>query len=76
MRLYHHKTDGGAEYLCSECVPGTNEGNLSESKYLVRIDGNTRQDAELFVRESKPTATIKEMGAPQVPPSPPSKSSP
>jgi len=60
MRLYHHKTDGGAEYLCSECSPGTNEGSLSESQYLIRIDGNINQDAELFVRESKPTATIKE----------------
>ena len=25
MRLYHHKTDGGAEYLCSNAVEGTEE---------------------------------------------------
>lgn len=52
MRLYYHRTDGGAEYLCSEPVPGTNEGSFG-SKYLVRIDGNIRKDAELFVRENK-----------------------
>ena len=25
MRLYYHKTDGGAEYLCSNAVEGTEE---------------------------------------------------
>ena len=29
MRLYHHKTDGGAEYLCSEAVWGTDEGSMN-----------------------------------------------
>jgi hypothetical protein len=50
MKLFYHKTDGGAEYLCSECVPGTDEGSLL-SQYIVRIDGNIRKDAELLVRE-------------------------
>lgn len=50
MKLYHHKTDGGAEYLCSEFVKGTNEGNLN-SKYIVRIDGNIKIDAELFIKK-------------------------
>lgn len=51
MRLYYHKTDGGAEYLCSSCVPGTEEGDLRNSKYIVRIDGNIEKDAELMVRD-------------------------
>jgi hypothetical protein len=50
MRLYYHRTDGGARYLCSEAVPGTEEGSF-KSKYVVRIDGNIRKDAELLIRE-------------------------
>ena len=49
MRLYYHKTDGGAEYLCSEAVPGTDEGSF-QSKYIVRIDGVITKDAELYIR--------------------------
>ena len=49
MKLYYHKTDGGAEYLCSGCVKGTNEGSF-DSKYIIRIDGNIKKDAELFVK--------------------------
>ncbi len=49
IELYHHKTDGGAEYLCSECVKGTDEGCL-KSKYIVRIDGDI-VDGELLIKE-------------------------
>jgi hypothetical protein len=49
MRLYYHKTDGGAEYLCSEAIKGTEEGSF-DSEYIVRIDGNIRKDVELNVR--------------------------
>jgi hypothetical protein len=49
MKLYYHRTDGGAEYLCSSKVKGTNEGSLN-SKYIVRIDGDITKDAELSVR--------------------------
>jgi len=49
MKLYYHKTDGGAEYLCSNKVKGTDEGSL-RSKYIVRIDGNLKKDAELFIK--------------------------
>jgi len=50
MRLYYHKTDGGAEYLCSSKVEGTeNEGSF-DSKYIIRIDGDITKDAELNVR--------------------------
>jgi len=53
MKLYYHKTDGGAEYLCSNKVKGTtNEGSFS-SKYIVRIDGDITKDAELTVRNKK-----------------------
>jgi len=54
MRLYYHKTDGGAEYLTDtfiECSNGHKEGTVtSETKYVVRIDGDIEQDAELCVR--------------------------
>ena len=38
-RLYHHKTDGGAEYLCSSAVPGTNEGAFEGADTIIRLDG-------------------------------------
>lgn len=37
MKLYYHKTDGGAEYLCTKAVEGTTEGDLHFS--AVRLDG-------------------------------------
>ena len=49
LKLYYHKTSGGAEYLCSNKVKGTSEGSFS-SKYIVRIDGDIRKDAELFIK--------------------------
>jgi hypothetical protein len=42
MKLYYHKTFGGAEYLCSEAVEGTDEGSFN-SQYIVRIDGAIRE---------------------------------
>jgi hypothetical protein len=36
-RLYYHKTDGGAEYLCAQPVKGTTEGDLHFA--AVRLDG-------------------------------------
>ena len=49
MKLYYHKTDGGAEYLCSENIEGTNEGSITHSTYIIRIDGDITGDAELFI---------------------------
>ena len=49
MKLYYHKTDGGAEYLCSNNVKETNEGGF-DSKYIIRIDGDITKDAELIIR--------------------------
>lgn len=38
QKIYYHKTDGGAEYLCTEKVKGTkNEGNLATA--IIRLDG-------------------------------------
>ena len=51
MKLYYHKTDGGAEYLCSDCVKDTTEGSF-DSKYIIRIDGDITKDAELFIRDN------------------------
>jgi hypothetical protein len=51
MKLYYHKTDGGAEYLCSSAIEGTTEGDLWVSQFIVRIDGDITEDAELMVRE-------------------------
>ena len=56
IQLYHHKTDGGAEYLCSNfitCPNGHKEGVFRDSKYIVRIDGDITKDAELMVREDE-----------------------
>ena len=53
MRLYYHKTDGGAEYLTDKyvlCANGHKEGIFKDAKYVVRIDGNIEKDAELLVR--------------------------
>jgi len=52
VKLYYHQTDGGAKYLCSRWVKnpdGSKEGVLENSKYIVRIDGDIQQDAELIV---------------------------
>ena len=55
MKLYYHKTDGGAEYLTDMfilCPNGHKEGAFEGAKYIVRIDGDITKDAELIVRET------------------------
>ena len=50
--LYHHKTDGGAEYLTDNfvlCPDGNKEGSF-DSNYIVRIDGDITKDAELTIK--------------------------
>lgn len=37
MKLYYHKTDGGAEYYCLKPVEGTDEGDIKSA--LMRVDG-------------------------------------
>ena len=54
MKLYYHKTDGGAEYLMDKRCKnpdGSWEGVVKGAKYVVRIDGDIRKDAELMVDE-------------------------
>ncbi len=54
MKLYYHKTDGGAEYLTDkfiECANGHREGIFEGARYIVRIDGDIEKDAELQVND-------------------------
>ena len=57
MKLYYHKTDGGAEYLMDTYVEWKHngksgrEGVFKDAKYIVRIDGDITKDAELLIRE-------------------------
>ena len=39
VRLYYHKTDGGAEYLSPVAIPGTDEGAIAGAPFFVRLDG-------------------------------------
>lgn len=53
MKLYYHKTDGGAEYLMDAyilCPNGHKEGTIKGAKYVVRIDGDITRDAELSIK--------------------------
>lgn len=38
MKLYYHKTDGGAEYYCLEPISGTEEGDTRTA--ILRTDGD------------------------------------
>jgi hypothetical protein len=56
MRMYYHKTDGGAEYLTNtyiKCDNNHREGVLNEkTKYIVRLDGDIEKDAGLVIIEN------------------------
>lgn len=54
MRLYYHKTDGGAEYLTDKYIElpnGHREGVFRDAEYIVRIDGDITKDAELLIKD-------------------------
>ena len=51
MKLYYHKTGGGAEYYSIKNVEGTDEGAVEG--VILRTDGN---ELEVF------TSTLKENG--------------
>lgn len=64
MKLYYHKTDGGAEYLTDTFISCTNritgkrskEGTFTDkTRYIVRIDGDITKDAEITDRKNKLT---------------------
>lgn len=44
MKLYYHKTDGGAEYYCLKHIEGSDEGDLRYA--VMRTDCN---ELELFM---------------------------
>jgi hypothetical protein len=69
MKLYYHKTDGGAEYLTDKfvvCPNGHKEGIFNGAKYVVRIDGDITKDAELSIAESTTTDTRLIAAAPML----------
>lgn len=56
MRLYYHKTDGGAKYLTDTFIKWEHNGKRGEegtttdkTKIIVRIDGNIEKDAEYSI---------------------------
>lgn len=57
IKLYHHKTYGGAEYLTDRFIKWKHngksgkEGIIEGARYVVRIDGDITKDAELTVVE-------------------------
>ena len=51
--LYHHKTSGGAEYLCSKKVKGTKDEGDLKSDICVRIDGAKTHGGELKIGDEK-----------------------
>lgn len=59
MKLYYHKTSGGAEYLMDtfiETESGKKEGSITAlTRYIVRIDRDITRDAELTDRENPNT---------------------
>ena len=50
IKLYYHKTDGGAEYLFDtyiKCGNGKKEGVINDkTKFMIRLDG----DPELIIK--------------------------
>lgn len=59
MKLYYHKTDGGAEYLMDTYIKWSHNGKkgktgafTDKTKYIVRIDGDITKDAELFIKDT------------------------
>ena len=57
MKLYYHKTDGGAEYLTDKFIKWSHngksgkEGIIRGANYVVRIDGDITKDAELMIAD-------------------------
>lgn len=53
MKLYYHKTNGGAEYLTDKFIKWEHngkkgkEGVFKGARFIVRIDGDITKDAEL-----------------------------
>lgn len=57
IKLYYHKTDGGAEYLMDTYINWSfkgkkgKEGRITDkTKYIVRIDGDITKDTRLIIK--------------------------
>ena len=53
IKMYYHKTAGGAEYLIDKyvlCPNGDKEGIFEGAEYVFRIDGDITKDAELTIK--------------------------
>ena len=53
LPLYHHRTNGGAEYLTDKfiaCAGGHKEGIFEGANFIVRIDGDLTKDASLTLK--------------------------
>jgi len=57
IKLYHHKTDDGAEYLFDTFVDWKHNGKSgkegvinNKTKYIIRIDSDITKDAELTIK--------------------------
>jgi hypothetical protein len=48
MKLYYHKTDGGAEYYSTTHLPGSDEADLFGT--VMRVDGG---EIEIFTEQLK-----------------------
>lgn len=57
IKLYYHKTDGGAEYLTDKFIKWSHngksgkEGVFKDANFIVRIDGDIEKDAELSIND-------------------------
>jgi len=58
IKLYYHKTDGGAEYLMDTYKSWKYKGKSGKegvfnnnTKYVVRIDGDITKDAKLNIAD-------------------------
>jgi len=58
MKLYYHKTDGGAEYLMDTFITWEHNGKkgkegtiTDKTKYVIRIDEDITKDANLTIRK-------------------------
>lgn len=48
MKLYYHKTDGGAEYYCLNHIEGCDEGDMYSA--VLRTDGD---EIEIYTHNAK-----------------------
>lgn len=48
MKLYYHKTSGGAEYYCLDHIKGSDEGDIATA--VMRTDGS---EIEIYTHNTK-----------------------